>query len=115
MIEHGLFVGNATSILVAQARGGVRCAGEGSATLTGEAPWWGDKVAEKPLERIAVDNRQPAMPVSTSSPSASTLSNAPTQIGLFENFEAGAGELDGVGGETSSAVASREVPGPQGE
>ena len=56
VVEHGLFVGYATSILVADDHGGIRVVGDGAMS---ETPWWGYKPQKSPNERLTIDNRQP--------------------------------------------------------
>lgn len=53
VVEHGLFSGLVTTLLIATPTT-VRVVGEG-----GEEPYWQDQSLKEPLERMAVDARRP--------------------------------------------------------
>jgi ribose 5-phosphate isomerase A len=54
VVDHGLFISTANTVLVATDRG-VLIAGD-----YGDVPWWGeDRPLKPPLDRLTVDNRQP--------------------------------------------------------
>ena len=63
-MEHGLFSGQATTILIATRNTQQYPLGRvighyPKAPGVAEQPWWGDKPDEWPLQRITVDNRDP--------------------------------------------------------
>lgn len=59
VVSHGLFVGYATTIIVADDKG-VRVVGHPGedAVTKAESPWWGDVPPHRPLETETVDNRK---------------------------------------------------------
>lgn len=64
VVEHGLFSGQATTILIATRNTQQYPLGRvighyPKAPGVAEQPWWGDKPDEWPLQRITVDNRDP--------------------------------------------------------
>ena len=60
VVEHGLFAGYATTILIATEDGKVRILGHYPLDPSkAEQPWWSDMPSARPLARESVDNRTP--------------------------------------------------------
>lgn len=82
VVAHGLFCGQATTIMVATGTPSdpVRIVGDAAPAHpdTAEAPWWADKInmPRRSLERERVDNREPPSPSSSSSATAAAASGS---------------------------------------